>query len=112
MAMKVLHFDSAYIAISAENQIWTEEDFKLLRENYDIIYNGGEVGFWITKSDDLGTPYFHIVTQNGGYLSWNIRRDRKFSIDSLDNWKDVIENTQKHISNNPTKFKYDPAYRL
>ena len=33
-------------------------------------------------------------------------------IGGIMNWKDVIENTQKHISNNPTKFKYDLAYRL
>ena len=42
--MKVLIFDDEEIGISADGQGWKKEDFISLRDDYDIIYNGGIVG--------------------------------------------------------------------
>ena len=42
--MKVLIFDDEEIGISAYGQCWKKEDFISLRDDYDIIYNGGIVG--------------------------------------------------------------------
>ena len=102
--MKVLIFDDEEIGISAYGQCWKKEDFISLRDDYDIIYNGGIVGLWIEKRKNC-SPLVHIMTEDDGYLSWRKETDKSFDADWLDDWKSVISKTQVMIKNHPKKYK-------
>ena len=60
--MEVLIFDDEEIGISAYDQCWKKEDFISLRDDYDIIYDGGIVGLWIEKRKNC-SPLVHIMTE-------------------------------------------------
>ena len=51
--MKVYTFDDEEILVSADDQCWKKSDYKTLRDEYDIIYNGGIVGFWLQKRKNM-----------------------------------------------------------
>ena len=102
--MEVLIFDDEEIGISAYDQCWKKEDFISLRDDYDIIYNGGIVGLWIEKRKNH-SPLVHIMTEDDGYLSWRKETDKSFDAGWLDDWKSVISKTQVMIKNHPKKYK-------
>lgn len=102
--MKVLHCDDDYISISADDQTWTQDDFESLREDYDIIFDGGIAAFWIEKRKNY-PPLIHVMIEDDGLLSWDSDHDKRFDAGWLDDWKKVIEKTQAHIMNHPMKYK-------
>ena len=105
MIMKVLHVNNDRIAISADDQKWTSNDFKTLKHDYDIIYSGGIIGFWIEKQRN-SSPLIHVLIEDDGFLSWERgQNDQCFSVNKLDDWTSIIESTKTYIANHPKKYK-------
>ena len=102
--MNVYEFNDEEILVSADDQCWKKSDYKTLRDEYDILYNGGIVGFWLQKRKNY-SPLVHIMTEDDGYLSWRKETDKSFDAGWLDDWKDLIDKTQNHIKNHPKKYK-------
>ena len=107
--MHVLRFDKDCIQVSADDQTWTKDDFKSLRKDFDIIFDGGIVAFWIERRKNT-SPLIHIMIEDDGLLSWDSDHDRCFDAGWLDNWKEIIEKTQTHILSHPRKYNVKKSH--
>ena len=101
--MHVLRFDKDCIQVSADDQTWTKDDFKSLRKDFDIIFDGGIVAFWIERRKNT-SPLIHIMIEDDGLLSWDSDHDKRFDASWLCDWKKVIEKAEAHILSHPKKY--------
>ena len=88
--------------IIKDDQPWTQEIFQDLKDNYDVIYHGGEFGIRIIK-DELGVC-FDILNEDDGHLFSTYDSGMNYSIYWLRDLGECVNEAIEYVKSHPEKY--------